>query len=300
MHPLYAPADSSPPHDPPSNERQEPTGSNVKMHVCRNCGVAGHLYKECPQPIMSFGLICYRYDNDEHPTSLQYLMIQRKDSLSFIEFIRGRYDPSDRPYLSRLIENMTDYERDYLIRYNFKMLWNHVWHQTCLPRETQEFHDAKEKFEALRRGTHGVMLATLVESTAVQFDEPEWGFPKGRRRLKESDVDCAVREFCEETGCHRNHVILDEGIPPFGEIFYGTNNVLYRHVYYVARLAGCHARTLAVDLNNVHQAREVRKIEWFDHDAILDHIRPHNVERKALFEEAHELLVKKVIRVHET
>ena len=30
--------------------------------------------------------------------------------------------------------------------------------------------------------------------------EPEWEVPKGRRNLNESDIDCALREFTEETG----------------------------------------------------------------------------------------------------
>jgi ADP-ribose pyrophosphatase YjhB (NUDIX family) len=32
------------------------------------------------------------------------------------------------------------------------------------------------------------------------WSEPEWGFPKGRRNYQEKDYECAVREFCEETG----------------------------------------------------------------------------------------------------
>ena len=32
-----------------------------------------------------------------------------------------------------------------------------------------------------------------------KFIEPEWGFPKGRRNNKEKDINCAIREFYEET-----------------------------------------------------------------------------------------------------
>jgi 8-oxo-dGTP pyrophosphatase MutT (NUDIX family) len=32
------------------------------------------------------------------------------------------------------------------------------------------------------------------------WEEPEWGFPKGRRDTQESDWVCALREFKEETG----------------------------------------------------------------------------------------------------
>ena len=51
-----------------------------RQHTCRNCGEVGHLYKSCPQPIMSFGIICYRINEGK----IEYLMIQRRDSLSFM------------------------------------------------------------------------------------------------------------------------------------------------------------------------------------------------------------------------
>jgi len=59
-----------------------------KIQCCRNCGLNGHIYKNCPHPIISFGIICYKIDGNE----IKYLMIQRKDSLSFMEFVRGKYD----------------------------------------------------------------------------------------------------------------------------------------------------------------------------------------------------------------
>ena len=36
----------------------------TRPHTCRNCGYDGHLYKECPHPITSFGIICYRIKNN--------------------------------------------------------------------------------------------------------------------------------------------------------------------------------------------------------------------------------------------
>ena len=41
---------------------------------------------------------------------------------------------------------------------------------------------------------------------------PEWGFPKGRRNLKERDRECAVREFSEETGLTAEDYIIQEKI----------------------------------------------------------------------------------------
>ena len=57
------------------------------------------------------------------------------------------------------------------------------------------------------------------------------GFQKGRRNLRESDYDCALREFQEETGFERNEYEILRNIRPVEEIFYGSNNIRYKHVY---------------------------------------------------------------------
>ena len=54
---------------------------------CNNCGNYGHNYQNCKYPITSNGLIVFRCNDGE----IQYLMIKRKDSLGFVEFMRGKY-----------------------------------------------------------------------------------------------------------------------------------------------------------------------------------------------------------------
>ena len=60
---------------------------------------------------------------------------------------------------------------------------------------------SKERFEKLK--------IIIKDFPKPIFNEPEWGIPKGRRKNKESNFDCANREFCEETGLSRlNYEIL--------------------------------------------------------------------------------------------
>ena len=87
-----------------------------RPQCCRNCGLNGHLYKDCPHPIMSFGIICYKIINNE----IKYIMIQRKDSLSFMEFVRGKYNIEDDKYIIKLIEYMTDSEKKLLLTNSFE------------------------------------------------------------------------------------------------------------------------------------------------------------------------------------
>lgn len=222
-------------------------------------------------------------------------MIQRKDSLSFMEFIRGKYKHEQQEYISQLLSCMAKTERDMLLTKSFEELWNIIWYQPSLPRQSSEFYEAKRKFDLLREGIHingeFVKLEQLLLSSPSPYTEPEWGFPKGRRHLREEDVHCAVREFCEETAIKPGEIKLITELPPFEEIFFGTNHVLYRHVYYVASFEGDHSRSTAVDPNNINQAREVRAIAWYRFEETLQHIRAHNQERKELFKQAHQKII---------
>lgn len=268
------------------NTIQENTNLNgVNIHtqnpsrpqLCRNCGQNGHVHRDCPHPITSFGIICYRIKPNN---SIEYLMIQRKDSLSFMEFIRGKYEIHQDDYIKMLLSGMTINERKMLLIKPFDYLWNYVWYQNSAPKQTSEFNIAKNKFDNLKP-----KLSQLLQNSISHFVDPEWGFPKGRRKIKEEDVDCAVREFNEETGINPTSINLEK-LSPFEEIFYGTNKVLYRHVYYIASLPYS-SNKLHINPKNYNQIREVRDISWLSFKECLNKIRDHNHERKKLFTEVH-------------
>lgn len=213
-----------------------------------------------------------------------------------MEFIRGKYKTEQVEYLKQLISCMTQSEKQCILNKSFEELWNHVWYQPTVPKHTNEFLEAKRKFDTLKTGflwNHVyVTLADLIRQSPSLYVEPEWGFPKGRRRLREEDIDCAVREFSEETGCKHNDIQIDKQFPPFEEIFFGTNHVLYRHVYYIAQFVGSKPTGLEVDPQNINQAREVRAIRWFTFEDAMEHIRTHNRERKELFQQAHNKIIQ--------
>ena len=55
----------------------------MNEYYCNNCGKVGHLYNQCKLPITSIGFVVFRI----HENKLQYLMIRRKDTLGFIDFL---------------------------------------------------------------------------------------------------------------------------------------------------------------------------------------------------------------------
>jgi hypothetical protein len=72
----------------------------LRVSYCTNCGQTGHIFRNCLSPVTSYGIIAVKYTDDHLQqwmysslssvvpscNSLQFLLIRRKDSLSFIEF----------------------------------------------------------------------------------------------------------------------------------------------------------------------------------------------------------------------
>jgi len=199
---------------------------------CNNCGKNGHLFHQCKLPITSYGIIAFR----ENPfsCSLEYLMIRRKDTLGFVDFMRGKYSIYNKDYILNMIKQMTNEEKTRLITLPFSRLWEDLWSITpdvdfsakVDPYKAEEL-SSRNKFESLKLGvytkTDFYNLEELINMTQPIWTEPEWGFPKGRRNYQERDYDCAAREFCEETGYSIGRLVTVKNIQPFEEIFTGSN-----------------------------------------------------------------------------
>jgi ADP-ribose pyrophosphatase YjhB (NUDIX family) len=211
-----------------------------KNVFCNNCGKNGHLMHACKHPITSNGIIVFK-DSDE---GAAYLMIRRKDTLGFVEFIRGKYPLYNRMYLQRLIDEMTVDEKRRLQTQTFSELWTNVWGEYLNSKYQTEETVSCERFNLLKKGikinrgnggnSECITLSDLIEKSSTQWGEPEWGFPKGRRNYQERDLDCALREFSEETGYDSSKLVVMQNIVPYEEIFMGSNVKTYKHKYYVA------------------------------------------------------------------
>ena len=245
---------------------------------CNNCGKRGHVFRTCVYPIISCGLVLVRGAPTlpvETNENIQVLMVRRKDSMSYMELLRGKYEMSDPPYIHRLVENMTQDEQRRIVETPFLNLWTQLWGNG---RDTHspEFYDAKEKFEALDR-------SQIVYDNRSPWTEPEWGFPKGRRMRGESDIECAVREFFEETNISREAYTLCKNLC-FTETFVGTNNINYKHVYFLAFLKD----ESKIDLEQkftLAQKREVSKVDWIGLQDSKALVRPHYTRRKEIIDE---------------
>ena len=240
---------------------------------CNNCGLSGHVFHNCWKPITSYGVIVYKLEKG----CIKYLLIRRKDSLGFVDFIRGKYKVNSKQYIKNILEEMTLAERNMLNTYCFHDLWGALWGKKFVLQYNNEENSSKQKFNQLKKGVNfnntSYNLSELINECTNIWTEPEWGFPKGRRNYKEKDLKCAVREFSEETGYNSSDIDIIENLDPLEELFTGSNYKSYKHTYFIAKLKD------GIDYIPKYQKSEVSDLQWMDLDTAVKKIRPYNVEK---------------------
>lgn len=235
--------------------------NKYRKQTCNNCGMCGHLFYNCKKPIMSFGIICYRIINDE----IQYLMIRRKDSLGYVDFLRGKYNQNNDFHLGNIIREMTIDEIENIKNHSYSELWDKLWNKK------NEKYDRKnyEKFNYVKDNK-----LELFDNNNQSWPEPEWGFPKGRRNNRENDFDCSMREFEEETGLSKNDLIILKNVGYFEETFTGSNLKSYKHKYYLCKIENDKSH------DNNYQKSEIGDMKWFSFEECMIKIRNYNIEKK--------------------
>jgi 8-oxo-dGTP pyrophosphatase MutT (NUDIX family) len=241
-------------------------------------------------PITSIGIIAFRFNGP----NIEYLMICRKNTLGLIDFMRGKYSISNTFYILNMLYQMTEEEKAMILTCDFDRLWKSIWGEVRAKTTQYESEEvsSREKYNALCRtsspeGGDETMLAYLVRKSNEkrQWTEAEWGFPKGRRNPHENDYDCAIREFCEETGYHARHLKNVQNIFPYEEIFTGSNYKSYKHRYYLMYMR-------VEDTADItgFERDEVSQMEWKTYENAMASIREYNVEKRRLLTNVHKTL----------
>ena len=117
-------------------------------NFCNNCGKNGHLFHQCKNPITSIGIIAFKNTSE----GIKYLIIRRKDSLGYIDFMRGKYPIGNKSYLLNILHEMTIEERSNLLIKSFEELWGGLWGENIGIQYRTEERVSKEKFNNLKSG----------------------------------------------------------------------------------------------------------------------------------------------------
>jgi hypothetical protein len=162
------------------------------MIYCTNCGQPGHMTKQCTDPITSFGAIVFRIRGDWNQaksllssdsaitgletvpnSNIEFLLIQRRDSLGFIDIVRGKYKHDDYDYIKQQVRGMTLLERERILMTPFDTLWEDLWGPPV--EGSNHYRSEKEvsriKLEKLRSGTPS--LESIIQETIQILLTPE-------------------------------------------------------------------------------------------------------------------------------
>jgi len=285
----------------------------------------GHHIKYCDEPIISYGIICftisslftltnrhienyfynkyldieeYNYVNINNiimiPNfydKIKILLVRRKHSLNYIEFIRGKWETNVESVTKKFVY-MTKDELYQIKSKSFEELWSNLWEKTAKSKKyMKEYNMSKLKFAELIQHNYYNLLDDM---NITQYTEPEWGFPKGRKNNMEGNLNCALREFIEETNIDINNIHILERLNPMEEDFIGTNDKNYKHVYYLANSE----ENCELSIVNNYQTTEIGGIGWFTIPEALNLMRPYNKKRIQLIHQIYFFIINMLININ--
>jgi 8-oxo-dGTP pyrophosphatase MutT (NUDIX family) len=279
-------------------------------HFCNNCGKQGHYFHQCKMPIMSCGLIAFTVLNTG---SIQYLMICRKHTLGFMDFMIGKYSIQDHEYIVQMLSQMTRHEKQRLLMEDFSSLWQSLWGNHAHGYKNEETA-SRDKLHQLRSlvarpwssdntvvndSSHTEsLLSILMKQCQNHWDEPEWGFPKGRKNNHEKDFECAMREFREETGYSTDSIDTVENLLPVEEIFIGSNNKSYKHKYFVVYMPSEKYMLDSLDHHQelkTYQNDEVSQVTWKSYEECMTSIRDYNLEKRQVLTKVNAIVTSQML-----
>lgn len=215
-------------------------------------------------------------------SSFEFLMVCRRNTFSYVDYILGKYKENESEYISHLIVNMTYIERSNIKKNKYSLLWNNLYAYSREP-EGEFYSQVEKKFNR-----NLSKFLTLDANLPCFWNNPEWGFPKGRKNENETSIECAKRELQEETGIYENMYYMDTTIDPFVEEFIGTNGLKYINIFYVAFVNSSCQEFL--DEKNKYQIREVSQIQWLSTKKANSQIRYHEHSKQYLIKKLTKML----------
>lgn len=275
----------SPPFVPSSHKdllQNERWGGLGMSHA----GVYHYHRKRKKQPVLSCGIICFYDDGvtERREDTVKVLLVRRKDSMSYVEFIRGKYKPSDPLYIRSLVRGMTADEHKKILTMTFYELWTDMWVTKTIQSHRQEYDKSHRRFKECVADVRDY-IRTLRDTNV----DPEWTFPKGRPQGGERDIDCATREFEEETGIDKSRLRIYPDMK-LKEVYTGTNGIVYETHFYIATVDEA---SPCINPENRHQIEEVSDVAWISPSEIRTKMRSTYLSKEVVLREAIEQFLMK-------
>jgi 8-oxo-dGTP pyrophosphatase MutT (NUDIX family) len=225
---------------------------------------------------VSYGISLCRYNPDKNNQN-EILMIKKRYTYYYFSFVFGHYKKYNNKQLQYLFNNMTFGEKIDILSMKFSNIWYRLWisnpEQNYSMNKMYNHPNAdeldcnnikcyfrkKNKFENVFLRDGGKRLKRLVNNSSNAVTP--WEIPKGGINPGEKHLDCAIREFEEETGIKSmDYTILWE-VDPI-TVSHKDDNVIYKSVYYIAYLNKNSTWRPKIKFDTYHQLSEIEQVCW--------------------------------------
>ncbi len=246
----------------------------------------------CNEPLTSVGIICIKLNKEiynkfrnnlqsvsyynlndlimenidkfnEYNDMVSFLLVNRRHSLNYIDFIRGKYNINDTNGIYNICSFMSSNEIEMIKNNEFNYLWGELWLKNAYKKKyLEEMKMASIKFSHLKN-------MGLLDKIKTNYSSTEWEIPKGRKNSNETNLKCAIREFKEETSLNLDDYHIITCLDPIHDLFIGTNNKEYKHIFYTSV---ANENISNIDIKN----NEINEVRWCKWSELNDLIRPYN------------------------
>jgi ADP-ribose pyrophosphatase YjhB (NUDIX family) len=204
--------------------------------------------------IKSYGVILYNLD--EETKNLSFLIYQRRDTFEYTDFLCGMY--YQESHLMTLLSLITREERERLLNFSFQELWDDMWLDPNCKIYRDRFAYAKDKFELIQKD-----LPFLFYKLGTTKEIAPWGFPKGKKAMKETELNCALREFEEEVGVSISTFKIKDQTA--SEFYRGSNKKSYSTLYFLVQSPEKflpEKQTIENRIRNTTVTEEASDVKW--------------------------------------
>lgn len=190
-----------------------------------------------------------------------------------MSFVLGYYSKYDDSHIRVLLNGMTHSEKIDILSLNYEQLWYRV--MLDVPKymdinadrvsksDINAFIKKKKRFEYLFMCDNGYKLRSLINHT--NNNGLLWEIPKGRKYKNELTLDCAIREFKEETGLKSSHYTVLCGIKPIVESYISMKTT-YINKYFISSTTL--QTSTHIKFSNTNQITEIEDMRWMNTDDV--------------------------------